>query len=106
VRRGTITVSDRGPGLAADDVDRVYRAKPARSLPGSGLGLAIVLAQAVLGGESLLTIVQITAVLVGLVPYGLFFLVAVAYVRGAARIAPHGALVQQVSAVKSVRPAP
>jgi two-component system, OmpR family, sensor histidine kinase MprB len=46
VRRGTVTVSDRGPGLAAGDVDRVfdrfYRADTARSLPGSGLGLAIV----------------------------------------------------------------
>ncbi|QYN33854.1 HAD-IC family P-type ATPase [Pseudonocardia sp. DSM 110487] len=61
-----------------------------------------VLAQAVLGGESFLSIVQITAVLVGLVPYGLFFLVAVAYVRGAARIAQHGALVQQVNAVESL----
>ncbi|TQM13609.1 HAD-IC family P-type ATPase [Pseudonocardia kunmingensis] len=63
---------------------------------------AVVLAQAVLGGESFLGIVQITAVLVGLVPYGLFFLVAVSYVRGAARIAPRGALVQQVNAVESV----
>src|SRR5690606_7977278 len=46
VRRGTITVADRGPGLAPGDVDRVfdrfYRADAARSLPGSGLGLAIV----------------------------------------------------------------
>ncbi|HLU55704.1 MAG TPA: HAMP domain-containing sensor histidine kinase [Pseudonocardia sp.] len=46
VRRGTITVADRGPGLAPGDVDRVfdrfYRADSARSLPGSGLGLAIV----------------------------------------------------------------
>ncbi|OZM79011.1 HAMP domain-containing sensor histidine kinase [Pseudonocardia sp. MH-G8] len=46
VRRGTITVSDRGPGLDPADVDRVfdrfYRSDAARSLPGSGLGLAIV----------------------------------------------------------------
>ncbi len=46
VRRGTITVSDCGPGLAAGDInrifDRFYRADAARSLPGSGLGLAIV----------------------------------------------------------------
>lgn len=42
----TVTVSDRGPGLAVGDADRVfdrfYRADLARSLPGSGLGLAIV----------------------------------------------------------------
>jgi two-component system sensor histidine kinase MprB len=41
-----ITVLDRGPGLAEDDIDRIfhrfYRATSARSLPGSGLGLAIV----------------------------------------------------------------
>jgi two-component system, OmpR family, sensor histidine kinase MprB len=46
VRRGTVIVSDRGPGIAADDAarvfDRFYRADTARSLPGSGLGLAIV----------------------------------------------------------------
>ncbi|MEO5834741.1 MAG: HAMP domain-containing sensor histidine kinase [Nakamurella sp.] len=42
----TVTVSDRGPGLAATDTERVfdrfYRSDVARSLPGSGLGLAIV----------------------------------------------------------------
>lgn len=44
--QGTITVSDRGPGIPADDAarvfDRFYRAGTARRLPGSGLGLAIV----------------------------------------------------------------
>lgn len=42
----TVTVSDRGPGLADGDTarvfDRFYRSDDARSLPGSGLGLAIV----------------------------------------------------------------
>ncbi|MBP2334971.1 two-component system sensor histidine kinase MprB [Saccharothrix coeruleofusca] len=46
VRAGTIAVSDRGPGLDAGDLDRIfdrfYRADTSRSLPGSGLGLAIV----------------------------------------------------------------
>jgi two-component system sensor histidine kinase MprB len=46
VRAGTITVSDRGPGLGTSDLgrifDRFYRADTSRSLPGSGLGLAIV----------------------------------------------------------------
>lgn len=46
IRRGTITVCDRGPGIDAADTgrvfDRFYRADTARALPGSGLGLAIV----------------------------------------------------------------
>jgi two-component system sensor histidine kinase MprB len=45
-RHGTITVSDRGPGVPPDDLDRIFdrfhRGESARSLPGSGLGLAIV----------------------------------------------------------------
>jgi cation-transporting P-type ATPase E len=61
-----------------------------------------ILAQAALEGFSLLRVVQITAVLSGLVPYGLFFLIAVAYTVGAAAIAGRGALVQQVNAVESV----
>ena len=61
-----------------------------------------ILAQALLEGFTLVRIVQITAVLSGLVPYGLFFLIAVAYTTGAARIAGSGALVQQVNAVESV----
>jgi len=46
VRGGTVEVLDRGPGLDAGDVgkvfDRFYRASRARALPGSGLGLSIV----------------------------------------------------------------
>lgn len=46
IRGARITVADRGPGVPADDLDRIfdrfYRADTARSLPGSGLGLAIV----------------------------------------------------------------
>jgi cation-transporting ATPase E len=61
-----------------------------------------ILAQAALEGFTLLRVVQITAVLSGLVPYGLFFLIAVAYTSGATRIAACGALVQQVNAVESV----
>ena len=61
-----------------------------------------ILAQAALEGFSLVRVVQTTAVLSGLVPYGLFFLVAVAYTVGAARSAANGALVQQVNAVESV----
>jgi two-component system sensor histidine kinase MprB len=46
VERGEVRVRDHGPGIAAEDrervFDRFYRAAAARSLPGSGLGLAIV----------------------------------------------------------------
>ena len=46
VEAGVITVADQGPGVAPEDMpkifDRFYRAPAARSLPGSGLGLAIV----------------------------------------------------------------
>lgn len=43
---GELTITDQGPGIAAQDLphifDRFYRADDARSLPGSGLGLSIV----------------------------------------------------------------
>jgi two-component system, OmpR family, sensor histidine kinase MprB len=45
-RSAVLSVRDHGPGIAADDLpkvfDRFYRAPSARALPGSGLGLAIV----------------------------------------------------------------
>jgi cation-transporting ATPase E len=61
-----------------------------------------ILAQAAIAGFTLLRTVQIAAVLSGLVPYGLFLLIAIAYTAGAASIARRGALVQQVNAVESV----
>ena len=46
VSSGAVRVSDRGPGVCADDLprlfDRFFRSDAARALPGSGLGLAIV----------------------------------------------------------------
>ncbi|MFB4293881.1 sensor histidine kinase [Nonomuraea sp. ATR24] len=56
LRDGVLTVRDRGPGIAEEELphvfERFWRSPSARSLPGSGLGLAIV-AQAVaeVGGE-------------------------------------------------------
>jgi two-component system sensor histidine kinase MprB len=46
VRSGALEVRDHGPGIAAEDLprvfDRFYRSPVARGRPGSGLGLAIV----------------------------------------------------------------
>ncbi|MFQ1002472.1 HAD-IC family P-type ATPase [Modestobacter sp. SSW1-42] len=61
-----------------------------------------ILAQAALEGLSLVRVVQTTAVLSGLVPYGLFFLIALAYTAGAVTASRQGALVQRVNAVESV----
>jgi cation-transporting ATPase E len=46
--------------------------------------------------------VQISAVLSGLVPYGLFFLIVLAYTAGAVTSSRRGALVQRVNAVESL----
>jgi cation-transporting ATPase E len=62
----------------------------------------VILLQSVLENFPLIRIVQISAVLSGQVPYGLFFLIALAYAVGAAGIAKRGALVQQTNAVESL----
>lgn len=62
----------------------------------------VILLQTVLEKFPVIRTVQISAVLSGQVPYGLFFLVALAYAAGAATLAQRGALVQQTNAVESV----
>jgi cation-transporting P-type ATPase E len=62
----------------------------------------IILLQTILEQFPFVRIVQISAVLSGQIPYGLFFLVALTYALGAARIAQEGGLVQQVNAVESL----
>jgi two-component system, OmpR family, sensor histidine kinase MprB len=57
---GRVEVLDRGPGIAADDLgrvfDRFYRSDSARALPGSGLGLSIVREMAELHGGSVFAV--------------------------------------------------
>ncbi|MFN8084514.1 MAG: HAD-IC family P-type ATPase [Dermatophilaceae bacterium] len=61
-----------------------------------------ILFQALLESFALTRIVQVSAVLSGQIPYGLFFIVALAYATGAATLAKRGALVQQTNAVESL----
>ena len=61
-----------------------------------------ILLAALLQNAPTIRIVQLAAVLSGQVPYGLFFVVVVAYSLGAAAIAKEGALVQQINAVESL----
>lgn len=61
-----------------------------------------ILVQAVLDSFDVTQIVQVSAVLSGQVPYGLFFVIALAYAGGAATIARRGALVQQTNAIEAL----
>jgi cation-transporting ATPase E len=60
------------------------------------------LVEAVLEGLPTVRLVQAAAVLSGQVPYGLFFMIVVAYALGASAISRQGALVQQVNAIESL----
>jgi cation-transporting P-type ATPase E len=71
------------------------------------LGVAIVLGlitllRMALGVTSITTGVQNLAVIVGLVPIGLYFMITLTYALGAVRIAEQSALVQQSNAVESI----
>lgn len=65
------------------------------------LGL-IVLLRVILGISSVTRGVQDVAVIVGLVPSGLYLMITLAYAFGAVRIAQQSALVQQANAVESL----
>jgi cation-transporting ATPase E len=62
----------------------------------------IILLTVILDNLGFTRIVEIAAVLTGQVPYGLFFMIVVAYSLSAAAISTKGALVQQVNAVESL----
>ncbi|MCY7394063.1 MAG: HAD-IC family P-type ATPase, partial [Leptolyngbyaceae cyanobacterium CAN_BIN12] len=71
------------------------------------LGVAIVLGlittlRIALGVTSITTGIQNIAVIVGLVPSGLYLMITLAYTFGAVRIAQQSALVQQANAVESI----
>ncbi|MDX1995933.1 MAG: HAD-IC family P-type ATPase [bacterium] len=62
----------------------------------------LMLVVAILSALPIMRQVQIAAVVAGLVPNGLFFMVILAYAMGAVRIVRQGALVQQTNAVESL----
>lgn len=62
----------------------------------------VLLAAAFLDGSTTVRFVQLAAVLSGQIPYGLFFVVVLAYAMSAAALARKGALVQQIDAVESL----
>jgi cation-transporting P-type ATPase E len=62
----------------------------------------LLLLGSIISAVPLMRQVQIAAVVAGLVPNGLFFMVVLAYAMGALRIVQRGALVQQTNAVESL----
>ena len=62
----------------------------------------ITLLRMVLGVTSITSGVQNLAVIVGLVPIGLYFMITLTYALGAVRIAEQNALIQQSNAVESI----
>jgi cation-transporting ATPase E len=74
-----------------------------RLLLGTAIVLGLITAlRVILGVTSLTAGVQNTAVIVGLVPSGLYLMITLAYAFGAVRIAQQSALVQQANAVESL----
>jgi len=64
-------------------------------------GLLLVIA-VIIEGTPLTESVKMAAVVAGLIPNGLFFMITVAYAMGAVRMAGRGALIQQANAVESL----
>lgn len=62
----------------------------------------VIFAAAIIEGLRFSRLVEMAAVLTGLVPYGLFTMIVVAYALGASKIAQRGALVQQTNAIESL----
>lgn len=79
------------------DIDLIIRVLV---LLASQLGLLLGISF-VVQGLPLAEAMRMAAVLVALVPQGLFFMTTTAYAMGAVRVAGHGALIQQANAVES-----
>jgi cation-transporting ATPase E len=62
----------------------------------------LLVASSLVQNTGLVESVQMSVVIAGLVPNGLFLAIAVAYAMGALRIVGHGALVQQSNAIESL----
>ena len=80
------------------DIDFVIRVMV---LLAAQLGMLLVLSEVMRHG-SVVETVQIAAVIVALVPQGLFFMTTVTYATGAVRMAGKGALIQQANAIESM----
>jgi cation-transporting ATPase E len=80
------------------DIDFVIRLM---ILLAAQLGTLLILREVRLHGPAVET-VQIAAVIVALVPQGLFFMTTVTYATGAVRMAGKGALIQQANAIESM----
>ena len=80
------------------DIDFVIRVMV---LLAAQLGTLLVLSEVMKHG-SVVETVQIAAVIVALVPQGLFFMTTVTYAMGAVRMAGKGALIQQANAIESL----
>jgi cation-transporting ATPase E len=62
----------------------------------------LLIASSLVQNTAFVESVQMSVVIAGLVPNGLFLAIAVAYAMGAVRIVGHGALVQQSNAIESL----